>query len=90
MAQAYANSRLEDSAQCIAGPGHAGKGDPCVRSSGGRLIVNACEFLDERKRPIVLERGLKAATISGCAFRREPGVEDQSGADVKVTGNTTS
>jgi len=69
---------------------HAGKGDPCVRAAGGRLMVNACEFMDGGKRAIVLEKGLKAATICGCAFRREPGVEDQSGADVKMSGNTTS
>jgi hypothetical protein len=53
-------------------------------------MVNACEFMDGGKRPIALEKGLKAATICGCAFRQEPGVEDQSGADVKVSGNTTS
>jgi len=69
---------------------HAGKGDPCVRAAGGRLMVNACEFMDGGKRPIALEKGLKAATICGCAFRQEPGVENQSGADVKVSGNTTS
>ena len=83
-------SSLVLSACHFTGWDHAGKGDPCVRSSGGRLIVNACEFMDERKRPILLEKGLKAAAISGCAFRQTPGVEDQSGADVKVVGNTTS
>jgi hypothetical protein len=69
---------------------HAGKGDPCVRSSGGRLLVNGCVFVDEGKQPITLEKGLKAAAISGCAFRREPPVEDRSGADVQLSANTTS
>ncbi|MCL4180994.1 MAG: hypothetical protein KJ072_25020 [Verrucomicrobia bacterium] len=69
---------------------HAGKGDPCVRSSGGRLLVNGCVFMDEGKQPIILEKGLKAAAISGCAFRREPPVEDRSGADVQLSANTTS
>ena len=83
-------SSLVLSACHFTGWDHAGKGDPCVRAAGGRLMVNACEFMDGGKRPIALEKGLKAATICGCAFRQEPGVEDQSGADVKVSGNTTS
>ncbi len=66
---------------------HAGKGDPCVRAASGRLLVNACEFLDAGKRAILLEKGLKAAAISGCAFRQAPGVDDQSGAPVSVSGN---
>ncbi len=67
---------------------HARKGDPCIRASGGRLIVNGCEFMDEGKRPILLEKGLKAATILGCCFRGAKGVEDQSGADVQIGLNT--
>ncbi len=62
---------------------HARQGHPCVRANGGRLIVNGCEFMDEGKRPILLEKGLKAAAIIGCAFRGPEGVEDQSGANVQ-------
>jgi hypothetical protein len=69
---------------------HARKGDPCVRASSGRLIVNGCDFLDEGKRPIILEKGLKAAAIVGCAFRSSPGVEDLSGAEVKTSANTAA
>ena len=46
-----------------------GKGDPCIRAAGGRLMVNGCEFMDEGKHAIILEKGLKAATILGCTFR---------------------
>lgn len=60
------------------------KGDPCIRAAGGRLIVNGCEFLDDGKQPILLEKGLKAATVFGCCFRGAKGVEDQSGGDVQV------
>ena len=66
----------------------ARKGVPCVRAAGGRLIVNGCEFMDKDKRPVVLEKGLKAAAIFGCTFRGNAGVEDLSGADVKVGWNT--
>jgi hypothetical protein len=64
------------------------KGDPCIRASGGRLIVNGCEFMDDDKQPILLEKGLKAAAILGCCFRGAKGVEDQSGGDVQIGLNT--
>ena len=67
---------------------HGRKGDPCIRAAGGRLIVNGCEFMDDGKLPILLEKGLKAATILGCCFRGAKGVEDQSGGDVQVGLNT--
>ncbi len=69
---------------------HGGKGDPCIRASGRHLIVNGCEFMDERKRAIILEKGLKAATVLGCTFRGQNAVEDQSGADVKTGLNTNA
>ena len=57
---------------------HAGKGDPCIRASGGRLVVNGCEFMDEGKSAVRLEAGLKAASVFGCAFRGPNRVEDLS------------
>jgi hypothetical protein len=67
---------------------HAGKGDPCIRASGGRLVVNGCEFMAGGKQAIRLEKGLKAATILGCTFRGPQPIDDQSGADVQVGLNT--
>ncbi len=69
---------------------HAGKGDPCVRASGRRLIVNGCEFMDEGKKAIVLEKGLKAAAVLGNTLRSSSAVEDQSGGDVKIGLNTSA
>jgi len=68
---------------------HAGKGDPCIRSAGGRLIVNGCEFMDQGKHAITLEKGLKAAAILGCTFRGPQPISDQSGADVQIGLNTS-
>ena len=68
---------------------HAGKGDPCIRSAGGRLIVNGCEFMDQGKHAITLEKGLKAATVLGCTFRGPQAISDQSGADVQIGLNTS-
>jgi len=67
----------------------SGKSDPCIRASGGRLIVNGCEFMDQGKRAVVLEKGLNAAIISGCAFRDPQPVDDRSGADVQIGLNTS-
>jgi hypothetical protein len=53
------------------------------------LVVNGCEFMDEGKRAIVLEKGLKAASIFGCLFRQPQAIADQSGADVQIGLNTS-
>ena len=62
--------------------------DPCIRAAGRRLVVNGCEFTDEGKRAIVLEKGLKAAPVMGCLFRGPQAITDQSGADVQIGLNT--
>ncbi len=67
---------------------NAEKGAACVRASNGRLVVNGCEFMDAGKRAILLEKGLKAASIVGCTLRGEGSVHDQSGADVQIGLNT--
>jgi hypothetical protein len=66
-----------------------GKGDPCIRASNGRLVVNGCEFMDAGKRAVILEKGLKAATIFGCTLRGPQAITDQSGADVQIGLNTS-
>ena len=66
-----------------------GAGAPCIRASGGRLVVNGCEFMDEGKKQILLEKGLVAATITGCLLRGDQGIVDNSDADVQIGLNTT-
>lgn len=68
---------------------HKGEGKPCIRADGGRLVVNGCEFLDGGKRQVVLEKGLKAATITGCLLRGEGGIVNASEGDVQVGFNAT-
>jgi len=65
------------------------KGVPCVRADGGRMVVSGCDFMDVGKKAIILERGLKAATIIGCLVRGEGAILDESGADVQVGMNTS-
>ncbi len=67
-----------------------GTGAPCILASGGRLVVNGCEFMDKGKRQITLEKGLVAATITGCLLRGERGILDNSGANVQIGLNTTN
>ena len=73
----------------FAGWDSGNKGLPCVRASGGRLCVSGCDFMVEGKQPIVLEQGLKAATITSCLFRGEKPIVDGSGGDVQSGLNTT-
>jgi hypothetical protein len=68
----------------------AGKKDPAIRASNGRLIVNGCEFMDGGKPAICLDKGLKAATIFGCGFRSDKAIEDNSGAQVRTDLNITA
>ena len=53
------------------------------------MVVSGCDFLDPGKKAIVLEKGLKAATITGCLLRGEDAILDESGGDVQVGLNTT-
>jgi hypothetical protein len=70
------------------------KGPVCYLPAGqyrinGALVVSGCEFLEVGKKEIVLEKGLKAATITGCLLRGEDAIVNESGADVQVGLNTT-
>jgi hypothetical protein len=82
------NSSLLLSACHFIGWDQAGKGDPCIRAAGGRLVVNGCDFMDAGKSAISLDKGLKAASILGCMFRKPQAVTDQSGGDVQMGLNT--
>jgi hypothetical protein len=55
---------------------------PCIRASGGRLAVHACEFM-AAKPTIHLQEGLTAATIVGNLFRATDAIVDESGAAVE-------
>lgn len=66
-----------------------GKGRPCLRAAGGLLSVNGCDFMAEGKQAIGLEAGLQAATITGCLFRSEQPIDDQSGAEVESGANAS-
>jgi hypothetical protein len=64
------------------------EGKPCIKADGGRLVVNGCEFMQNKKQ-IVLEKGLIATTITGCLLRGEKGIVNNSDADVQIGLNTT-
>jgi len=46
--------------------------------------------MDAGKQAIILEKGLKAASVFGCTFRGPNALEDHSGADVKIGLNTSA
>ena len=45
--------------------------------------------MDEGKKQILLEKGLVAATITGCLLRGDQGIVDNSDTDVQIGLNTT-
>ena len=84
------NSALIMTACHFTGWDHAAKGAPCIRAAGRHLMVNGCEFMDPGKQPIILEKGLKAATVLGCSFRVPNAIQDLSGGgEVQIGLNTT-
>ncbi len=83
------NSTLVLTSCHFTGWAQAKKDAPCIRASGGRLIVNGCEFMDAGKAGIRLEKGLKAATIFGCTLRGAQAITNDSGADVQIAANAT-
>jgi len=63
---------------------------PSPSGEGGLLsAVFAHQVPLVGKKVIVLEKGLTAATITGCLLRGEGAIEDQSEGDVQVGMNTT-
>ena len=67
---------------------HGKKGDACITAANGRLMVNGCDFMDGGQHPIRLEKGVKAASIFGCAFRTATPVENNSNGEVQIGLNT--
>jgi hypothetical protein len=75
----------------FAGWGDAKDGQPapaCIRAAGGRLVVNGCEFMQDKPQ-ILLEKGLTAATISSNLLRGDKAVTNNSDADVQIGLNST-
>ena len=54
------------------------------------MVVKGCDFMVQGKHAVTLEKGLKAATVLGCLFRRPQAIVDQSGADVQTGLNTSN
>lgn len=73
----------------FAGWDSTGQGAACVRASGGRLLVNGCDFMAEGKLAVALEPGLRAAIFSNCLFRWEDPIQNSSEAEVRTELNTT-
>lgn len=65
-------------------------GSACIRARAGRVLIQGCEFLDSARETIVLEKGLRAATIVGCSHHGATLVRNDSGGDVQVGLNIGS
>ncbi|MBM4153255.1 MAG: hypothetical protein FJ220_07020 [Kiritimatiellaceae bacterium] len=63
----------------------AEKGDPCIRSSNGRLIMTGCDFM-RKKNTMLFEKDFKAGTITGCQFRNHS-ISNQSKGTLELSAN---
>jgi hypothetical protein len=53
------------------------KGVPCIRATNGRLILSNCDFMQDKKT-VLLEDKFISGTITGCLFRNDSSVENNS------------
>ena len=61
---------------------------PAVVLRRGRLIINACEFMDAGSRQVTIERGAAAAVISGNSFQGPARISNQIGAKAQIGLNS--
>ena len=61
---------------------------PAVVLRRGRLIINACEFMDTGSRQATIERGAAAAVISGNSFQGPARISNQIGAKAQIGLNS--
>jgi len=73
-------------------------GTPCIRATGGTLILTGCDFMHTARRPdfhdsqhIVLEEGVKSAVIMGNHFYDEAiKIQNASKGEVEILANVKS
>ena len=59
-------------------------GDPAIRAKAGGLSVVGCDFMDEGKKQIVLEKGVDAAVITGNRLRGGQKIDDHGAAEAEI------
>ncbi len=60
---------------------------PAILLRNGKLIVNACEFMDAGKRQVTVERGAAAAVISGNLFQGPARIANHIGSRAMIGMN---
>jgi len=53
-------------------------------------VVNGCEFMEEGKHAITLEKGVKAGTVFGCTLRGRDTITHEPGPEVQIGPNTNA
>jgi hypothetical protein len=62
------------------------KGASCIRAANGRLILSNCEFMNDKKKTVLLEDKFISGTITGCLFRNKT-IENSSKGKVEMAAN---
>lgn len=63
----------------------AEKGEPCIRATNGRLILNGCDFM-KKKNTVLFEKDFIAGTITGCQFRNSS-ITNRSNGKLELSAN---
>jgi len=70
--------------------GVADRKAPCIRINNGAALVQGCDFINARKKQILIEGKAKAVSVTGCRLRGGAKIDDQSdNAQVEIAGNLT-
>lgn len=70
--------------------GVADRDAPCIRINNGAAIIQGCDFMNRRKKQILIDGDAEAVSVTGCRLRGGAKIDIQSDdAQVEIAGNLT-
>ncbi len=70
--------------------GVADREAPCIRINKGAAIIQGCDFINPRKKQILIDGEAKGVSVTGCRLRGGAKIDDQSdSAELALAGNLT-
>ncbi|MFO7975019.1 MAG: glycosyl hydrolase family 28-related protein, partial [Candidatus Hydrogenedentota bacterium] len=70
--------------------GVADRDAPCIRINNGAAIIQGCDFMNRRKKQLLIDGDAEAVSVTGCRLRRGAKIDNRSdNAQVELAGNLT-
>ena len=70
--------------------GVADRDAPCILINNGAAIIQGCDFMNRRKRQLLVDGGAEAVSVTGCRLRGGAKIDNRSDkAQVELAGNLT-